>query len=207
MTPEIAKQLLGKNFLGPEELGALSFVAIKDAPRIPYSADILKIHASSHILIFAPRTDADSSPITLNYVRQKFGVDPEGSEPCMYNQDWYLKEDFAAKTSPDGKWHLIRKEVLENARANKPEDIEEKLKDEQFPTAITLTFTFFAWYLLKGEVLWKHDFVWCSDRDHNNDRIYVGRYEDETGVNKNGFNIHRHLSLRPAYSAAPEIMS
>jgi hypothetical protein len=105
----------------------------------------------------------------------------------------------------DGKWHLIRKEVLEDARAKRPDEIETSLKGESFPTAVTYAFTFFACWFLKGEKLWNHDFLWCSDRDHNNDRIYVGRYEDPTGVNKNGFNIHRHLSLRSIYSTAPEI--
>jgi hypothetical protein len=122
----------------------------------------------------------------------------------MYNQDWYLKEDFA-NMAPDGKWHLIRKEVLEEARAKQPADIERAFTGEQFPTAITCAFTFFAWWHLRGELLWKNDFVWCSDRDHNGDRIYVGRYEDPTGVNKNGFNVHRYLSLGSPYSAAPEI--
>lgn len=50
-------------------------------------------------------------------------------------------------------------------------------------------------------MLWKHDFVWCSDMDHNGDRIYVGKYHDISGVNKNGFSIHRHLALRECYAS------
>lgn len=50
-----------------------------------------------------------------------------------------------------------------------------------------------------GEKLWYHDFVWCSDVDHNGDRIYVGKYNDIDGVNKDGFSIHRHLALRLCY--------
>jgi hypothetical protein len=203
MTHETARALFKKNYIGQAELTTLpppfSFVDVA-IPEIPFDDEVLKRHAFTHLLIFTPRGD-----ITINWLRENMGVEP-AKEPCMYNQDWYLKEDFAAKTSLDGKWHLIRKEVREDVRAKRPEEIEATLDHERFPSAVTCAFTFFAYGLLtKGEKLWNHDFLWCSDRDHNGDRIYVGRYEDPTGVNKNGFNIHRHLALRPAYSAAPEI--
>ena len=194
------------NIVGPEQLRQLPFLSGEnvDAPGIPFSKDILASHASTHTLIFTPRIQW----LTLNGLRERLGVDPSQKEPCMYNQDWYVKEDFA-NLSLDGRWHFIRKHVLEEARAKAPDEIEAKLaQEESFPTAVTCAFTFFAyWFATGGEKLWKHDFVWCSDRDHNGDRIYVGRYEDPVGVNKNGFNIHRHLSLRPSYSAAPEITS
>ncbi len=197
------------NKIGPEELRRLPFKCAEDAPVVPFSDDVLKKHAETHILIFTPAADAGGEPITLNSLRDVFGIDPERGEPCFYNQDWYLKENFASKGSLDGAWHLLRKDVLEDARAKPPEDIEVALpSNETFPNAVTCAFAFFAhWYASEGKALWKHDFVWCSDRDHNGDRIYVGRYEDPSGVNKNGFNVHRHLSLRPAYSAAPEITS
>lgn len=195
--------------IGPKELLKLPFKCGGEAPAVPFSESVLRVHDDTHILIFTPATYADGTSITLNSLREKFGMDPAVSEPCMYNQDWYVKEDFAAKQSLDGGWHLIRKNVLEEARAKRPEEIEPSLGvHESFPTAVTSTFTFFAyWYMTGGEKLWKHDFVWCSNRDHNGDRVYAGRYEDPTGINKNGFNVHRHLALRPDYSAAPEIRS
>lgn len=190
--------------LGAEELRRLPFLAGEnlDASEIPFSDEALEQRASSHILVFTPRIER----LTIVGLRELFGTDPAKREPCMYNQDWYLNEAFA-NTPPDGKWHLVHKAVLEDARAKLPETIESSLSAEQFPSAVTCAFTFFAWYLAKDEMLWKHDFLWCSDRDHNGDRIYVGRYEDPSGVNKNGFNVHRHLSLRSEYSAAPEVVS
>lgn len=210
MPIENVRTLFGKNFIGPDELsmlaGPFSF-DITNVPDIPLDEGVLRAHKDTHLLIFTPNTFATDRPITLNSLRNIFGVDPAVSEPCMYHQDWYLKEDFAAVTALDAGWHLIRKDVMEEVRAKRPEEIEQVLGSvESFPTAVTAAFVFFAWWLhTGGEVLWKHDFLWCSDRDHNGDRIYVGRYEDPTGINKNGFNIHRHLALRPAYSAAPEI--
>ena len=195
--------------IGQQELKKLPFRYKGEAPAVPFPNDVLRDHADTHVLIFTPARYEDGSPITLNSLRERFGTDPAVSEPCMYNQDWYVKEDFAQKISLDGTWHLIRKNVLEEARAKRPEDIEGGFGErESFPTAVTCAFTFFAyWFATGGEKLWKHDFVWCSDRDHNGDRIYVGRYEDPDSVNKNGFNVHRHLSLRSSYSAAPQIDS
>jgi hypothetical protein len=206
-----AREIMGKNFIGPDELKTLKSFPLGEVEttEVPFSEKLLLTHDDTHILIFTPSKYENGKPITLNSLRERFGVDPAVSEPCMYNQDWYLKEDFAAKVSLDGRWHLIRKDVLEDARAKKPEDIESSLDArESFPTAVTCAFAFFThWFVSGGGKLWKHDFAWCSDRDHNNDRIYVGRYEDPTGVNKNGFNIHRHLALRPANSAAPEVIT
>lgn len=191
--------------IGPDELRSFSWMPefAGAVPGVQFSKETLETHAATHILIFTPQIPE----ITLNWLRKKFGVDPK-HEPCMYDQDWYVQEDFAKEEMLDGAWHLIRKEVREDTRARSPETIESVLGHERFPTAVTVTFAFFAWwYKTGGEALWKHDFLWCSDRDHNGDRIYVGRYEDPDGINKKGFNIHRHLALRQAYSAAPEVIS
>jgi len=194
--------------IDPKELLKLPFKCGDDAPAVPFSEELIRAHTDTHILIFTPTAYADGAPITLNSLRERFGQDPNVSEPCMCNQDWYLKEGFAEKTSLDGGWHLIPKNVREDMRAKRPEEIESSLLGgERFPTAVTAAFAFFAyWFSTGGQKLWNHDFLWCSDRDHNGDRIYVGHYEDPTGINKNGFNIHRHLTLRPSYSAAPEIV-
>ena len=78
----------------------------------------------------------------------------------------------------------------------------ELLKEHiSFPSAILCVYTFFAYYYAQKGLLWYHDFIWCSDTDHNGDRIYVGKYHDVDGVNKNGFSIHRHLALRNCYAS------
>ena len=59
----------------------------------------------------------------------------------------------------------------------------------------------FAYFYTNRKILWPYDFIWCSDFDHNGDRIYVGKYHDIDGVNKDGFSIHRHLALRICYAS------
>lgn len=202
-----AQQIMGKNFIGPDELTSvaadLHIAPQCSAPPVPFSVPMLKKVAREYILVLGVSHGEDTNPLTLNALRSYFGIDPTVNEPCFYNQDWYVRERFAEKTTLKKKWYLIRKEVVRESRGLRPEVLEKKLKKaEQFPTAILTAFTFFAYYFLHdGHQLWKHDFIWCSDMDKNGDRIYTGRYTDPKKLNKNGFNVHRHLSIRPSYGA------
>jgi len=208
-----AKKIMGKNFIGPEELGAISSklgianLNKKKIPEIKFSEQRLKKISKDYILILGAPNAKDCSRLTLNRMRSHFGWDPEKSEPCFYNQDWYSKEKFANKTNLKFQWYLVRKRVVEQTRGKNPKDIKKKLlANMDFPSAILTAYTFFAYYFLNNKMLWKHDFIWCSDKDKNGDQIYAGRYIDPKKINKNGFNIHRHLSIRPCYGAITQIL-
>ena len=198
-----ALNLFGDRFLGGDELRpllqALGFpsLSLEETP-IPFDADTLQKAASEeYILVWCPAS-LEGTAVTLRFLRGRFGIDPAVSEPCFYNQDWYLAEAFMDRPL-DGAWHLIRKDVMESSRAVQPADL---LKTGcSFPPAVLCAWVFFAWYFARNQYLWWHDFVWCSDTDHNGDRVYVGKYHDIDGVNKNGFSVHRHLALRSCYGA------
>ena len=207
MEREQAKRLFGKNFIGAEELKpffkVLGFgdVEIQEIS-IQYSdTDLQKAASEGYILIYGVGA-VNGQDITLKFLREKFGVNPDESEPCLYNQDWYMKEDFMDLTLED-RWYLIKRDVFEESRAVMPGDLIQQ--GLTFPPAILCGYTFFAYYFARKEYLWWHDFVWCCDTDHNDDRIYVGKYHDIDGVNKNGFSIHRHLALRPCYGSVNTI--
>jgi len=203
MEREAVKKLFGKNFIGNDELKpffkALRFgdVDIQEKP-IEYSNSDLQEAAEEGYLLIYGVANVNGQNITLRYLRDKFGVSPDQSEPCFYNQDWYLKESFMDLTL-NSQWYLIKKEVYEKSRAVMPGDLAQQ--GLIFPPAILCGYAFFAYYFARKEYLWWHDFVWCCDTDHNGDRIYVGKYHDIDGVNKNGFSIHRHLALRPCYGS------
>ena len=184
--------------VGPEELKNIQALNLKipeKIPEIPYTPEELKAKENDYILVFGTSVFNDGTPVTIRNLKKRFGKDPAISEPCFYNQDWYDKEHFIDIPMEDG-WFLIRKAVYEDSRAVQPTEL---LQTHAFPSAIKCTYGFFtAWYVLQTR-LWEHDFVWCCDTDHNDDRIYVGKYHDVDGVNKNGFSIHRHLALRPCY--------
>lgn len=203
MDIKLARELFGVNFIGKDELApffmAMNLRAedIRDQP-IHFCDEVLnKAAEEGYILIYGVE-HINGQDITLRFLRDKFGVNPDVSEPCLYNQDWYLKEDFI-NLPLNAKWYLIKKDVYEDSRAVMPDDLTQR--DLNFPPAILCGYTFFAYYYARNEYLWWHDFVWCCDTDHNGDRIYVGKYHDIDGVNKNGFSIHRHLALRPCYGS------
>ena len=203
MEREAIRTLFGKDFIGKEELKpffkALGFgeVDIQETPIQYCDADLLKASSNGYILIYGVGC-INGQNITLKFLREKFGVNPDDSEPCFYNQDWYIKESFM-DLALDDRWFLIKKDVFEESRAVMPDDLIQH--GLNFPPAILCGYTFFACFYARNEYLWRHDFVWCSDTDHNGDRIYVGKYHDIDGVNKNGFSIHRHLALRSCYGS------
>lgn len=203
MNAKDAKILFGDNFIGKEELKPFfkalgsGEVDIQENPIQYTDSDLKKAADEGYILVYGVK-NVNVQNITLRFLRDIFGVNPDVSEPCLYNQDWYLKEDFIDVTLNE-RWYLIKKEVFENSRAVMPSDLMQRGLD--FPSAILCGYTFFAYYYARNEYLWWHDFVWCCDIDHNGDRIYVGKYHDIDGVNKNGFSIHRHLALRPCYGS------
>lgn len=208
---EIAQEIMGKNFIGPGELLKISqFLKIeipKTIPDVPFSESFLKKIKQDYILILGIGKDKKGKVLTINRMRKIFGTDPKKSEPCFYSQDWYLKEKFVNKEFLSLKWYLISKKVEKETRGKNPEAVISNLKKEQtLPSAILCTFTFFAYYLLNREILWENDFIWCQNRDANRDRIYVGRYKDPRKINKNGFNVHRHLSIRKNYGLSAQIV-
>ncbi len=198
-----AEALFGQNFIGPRQVGkllsAMGMPALNPdcIPPIEFPDEVLQSRCRDFLLVLGYPGRPDS-PLDILSFRKVFGVDPDKSEPCLYNQDWYLKEDFVRRV-PASRWYLLRKNVLENTRSVSPENL--LGTDLAFPPAVLCVYTFFAFFLACGQYLWYHDFVWCSDTDHNGDRIYVGKYHDIDGVNKNGFSIHRHLALRPCYAS------
>lgn len=197
------QDMFGCNFIGPEQidklLGAMGLPLLneEDIPEMNFPMEVLKTKSKDYLLVMGYAGDADT-PLNIFALREKFGINPDIHEPCFYNQDWYLAENFINKTL-EKRWYLVKKEVLEDTRAIMPDELSQR--GVRFPSAILCTYAFFSYYYSYGQHLWFHDFVWCSDVDHNGDRIYVGKYHDIDGVNKNGFSIHRHLALRDCYAS------
>lgn len=195
---DVAKQIMGRNFIGPAELcycKDTQFKIPEFQPMVVYSQDSLKQKKDDYLLVLGVSEFKNGQPVTIRNMIKIFGKDPEIKEPCFYNQDWYDHETFIDVQMRD-EWFMIRKNVYEDSRAVQPVEL---MKEYSFPNAVKCCYSFFVAWLGRGIKLWYHDFVWCSDADHNGDRIYVGKYHDVDGINKNGFSIHRYLALRPCY--------
>ncbi|MEK7083933.1 MAG: hypothetical protein AAB932_01745 [Patescibacteria group bacterium] len=198
-----AKKIMGKHFIGPVELGAISAkldivgVPTTRIAKIPFTEQTLKKYRKNALLILGVQRFKNGKKMTLNNLRARFGANSQ-KEPCFYNQDWYLKEDFAARKTLKPEWYLVSTNVKSGTRGQNPERIKKSItRGYSFPSAVLAAFTFFAYYFhTGGKMLWKQDFIWCEDTDNAGDQIYVGRYP---------FNVHRHLRIRNNYGLAPII--
>jgi hypothetical protein len=210
-----AEMIMGRNFIGPDQLNMIknklgimsSYEVNKAIPVIPFDEKLLEKCAEEYILVLSIPKANDGEPLTLNKMRSFLGTDPCIKEPCFYNQDWYLKEEFANECTLELKWHLLKKNIDESSRGQNPDEALARFKDNQrMPTALLCAFTFFSFYFVNNVILWKNEYVWCRDKDHNGDSIYVGRYEDSDGINKNGFSVHRYLRLTDIYGSIYQIL-
>src|ERR1035437_6950820 len=161
----VAREIMGLNFIGPNELALIaekmSIQVPTDILCISFDQEELKVKHDDYLLILGVSHMQNGEPLKLESLRNCFGINPEKSEPCFYNQDWYLKEDFINKQL-DVNWYLIRKNVVPESRKKDPE----MFKDHyNFPSAILCAYSFFAYWFYAGECLWKHDFIWCNDID------------------------------------------
>ncbi|MBP3710280.1 MAG: hypothetical protein J6I73_07765 [Treponema sp.] len=193
-----AREILGKNFIGSEELPRInnlfSVIVPKEIPDIPFSETEIQSKKNSHILILCVSQFSDGSSITIANIREKIALC--NGNPCFYNQDWYLNEQFINKPL-ELKWLFVSKDVLDESRAMPADSVIAKY---ELHSAVELTYTFFVnFFVNNGEKLWNNDYVWCSDVDDKGDQIYVGRYTDASGLNADGFEIHRHLRIKKNY--------
>lgn len=199
------RRMFNVDFIGAEEINAVNnFFNIEpilpeDLPEIPYSEDVLnKALDRNAILFILPHVHKNRIPITINSIKDIVGINESKFGVCFYNQDWYINEHFANFNFGYYKWCLVEKDVNTKSLALTNQELVEKL-NYQLPYAIELVFLFFAYYILKKEILWANNFIWCSDKDANNDPIYVARYFDPLKIARNGFSIHRHLTITNIY--------
>jgi hypothetical protein len=200
-----AKEIMGQNFIGLQELISLQedmgiFIPEDLGTKLPvinFNEVLLSKSKNDYLLILGIPFFKDQTFLNLKKMRDHFGINPEVAEPCFYNQDWYINEEFYLRQL-DYKWHLVRNSVIEETRSQNPDEGTFKTS---FPSAVLGTYVFFAFWYRFHKILWSTDYIWCSDTDHNGDRIYIGRYIDPLGINKNGFSIHRHLKIRANYGS------
>ncbi len=213
---EKAAKIMGDNFIGTAELAKIAhnlpinlrYLLSITLPPVPYSEQQLMQNKDHYLLIWTGIKSLNESALTILKIKDYYGANSAEREPCFYHQDWYLKEIFACEHTLSPGWCLIAKSILESSRAKNPQDPQLIAKDTQtFPSAVMAAFCFFSYYFHScGELLWANEYLWCSDTDAYGDRIYVGRYQDSLGLNKNGFQIHRHLSIKANYGIAPVII-
>lgn len=169
----IAREIMGKNFFGPQE--ALKHFGVKAKKQelaalaeVPFSEEVLQSSKDTHILVAV-------FPLSLLDVR---GIARKVEDKTLfYSQDWYEKQTFAREKGKLG-WHLLRKEPVANSLSKNWEEQQALLsKEEEIPKARIVVYTMVGHFLESGERLFEKVYVRCSDLDSDGDRVRVGDFD------------------------------
>jgi hypothetical protein len=180
------REIMGKNFLGVEEVAEhfgiqLNREELAKIAEIPFTEATLQECKDTHILFLGVNHDKAGKPLTINRFREMF---PKDGQPRFYSyQDsWYDKEKFATKETPELRWYLVRKSILEESREKTYNQQEKLLKEnEERERAIVYIYGMLLMFKATGERLFENDYVWCNDLGSVGYRVAVG-YFDSGGL-------------------------
>ncbi len=146
---EQAKNILGKDFLGPEAVGVMqgklnaAGVDVKfnidNLPPIPHSEQDLQFASQNGEMLVlragAQRLNGTEEQLTVMNFRELFRQDPNNTLPTPFYSfrsganDWYPSENFAVQPGEiQLGWALVKKDVLSNSKNNKWDKQEELLR-------------------------------------------------------------------------------
>jgi hypothetical protein len=113
---EEAREILGENFFGPDEIEKVFAANIETVPDIPFSREELeraKELGQQLILQVDAMTNAKKKhvPLTLESLKQRF-TKAHDDKPIWYEQDWYNNEDLFKKEKPRTGWRLTSKDLV-----------------------------------------------------------------------------------------------
>ena len=176
-----AREIMGKNFLGIEEVTkhygmAFSAEQLASLATIPFSEATLKACKDTHILVAG-------FPMTILEIRAKAPKNPKTF--YSYKDAWYNNEAFAANERVELRWYLIRKNIVANSTSKDFETQKDLLSEnEMVPRACEFTYAIVLYFLVTGERLFGNVYARCADLDSDRYRVLVG-YFDSDGLDVN----------------------
>ncbi|MDE1970079.1 MAG: hypothetical protein KGI50_00670 [Patescibacteria group bacterium] len=136
-----ARELFGKDFLGPESVKTtygveLTPEELQEIENIPFTRE--ELEQAKHLkmmLVLRVSHDKDGNLLTIKQLREQFGSDDALGDPAKKktnlfwkSQDWYNDQEFATKPTPQLKWSLVTKDVLQESLDKNWDQQEEVLK-------------------------------------------------------------------------------
>lgn len=146
---ERAREILGKDFLGTEEIKALEAklkakgvnveFTLDNVPPFPYSEEDLGLAKQNGEMVTLrvekARINGQEEALTIMNFRELFRQDPVGNIATLFYSfrpdasDWYPQEDFAAKPGEIKLgWAIVKKELLPDSTGKNWQKQEEVLK-------------------------------------------------------------------------------
>ncbi|MGC3971622.1 MAG: hypothetical protein QM775_31040 [Pirellulales bacterium] len=166
-----ARAIMGKNFLGIEEVRAGYGFSHTDEQRqllseIPFSDETLQRYKDTHVLVAG-------APLSVNEIRKIAGDD------VFSRYTWYKREPFANDQKLSVRWYLLRKEPVPGSCGKKYEEQASPLTNEEVPFACEMTYMVILYSLTRGERLFQDVYVRCQDKLLVVERIFVGHYDPD----------------------------
>jgi hypothetical protein len=164
-----AKEIMGENYLGPEDAMKHFGVSYTDKEliqlrEIPFTEAELEACKKTHIL-FAGYS------LSILDIRNK-------AKHLFYNQDWYNSQAFATKEKVNLQWYLVRKDEVPNSTSKTWSQQQSLLtSDESVPRACEVVFMVMLYCLVTGKRLLANMYVRCIDLDSGGFRVNVGSFD------------------------------
>jgi len=198
-----AKEIMGKDFLGPEAIEAtfgikLSSEELEQVENIPFTPEELEqAKELGMMLVLRVPHDKDKQPLTLNRMREilagedKLGNPQNKKTKLIYSQPgegWYNNEVFATEAVTKFGWGLVTKEVLQDSLSKNWDEQEEILKkwaeenniDLQTlrrRTPIEVAYDTMLYYGANKETLLEGTYDWTSVQSSGGEFVDVGDFD------------------------------
>lgn len=183
-----AKEILGKNFHGPEQSNECLNCQLPENSGwiIPWDIKTLESYREDCFLFFGSAKDKQGEPITISWLKKMFPKKP-GFMPNI-GADHSL-EKFHNQTTCQEKWYLIWKkipDVWENNRIAQEHQSRKIVKEtakisslkdnEKLESAVVYLYGLFLHYLTTREKLYHHDYILCDDFSDDGHPIRIGYF-------------------------------
>lgn len=113
-----AKEIMGSDFIGPEEIRQSLGIELKETPPIPFTREELeKFKAEGFQLILRVDKDAQGQPLTMSRLHGFYTPKLAGQNKgkVLYKVDWYPNEAFFIAETPRLGWVLQQKDFLSDS--------------------------------------------------------------------------------------------
>lgn len=183
-----ARDIMRENFLGAKEVAEyfgiqLTQKELAKIAELPFSEETLQECKDTHILFLGTDHDSKGEPLTIKRFYQMFPkifLDPKksrlGRESVAVAKG---SEDFVNKETPELRWYLISKSILEGSKKDFQEQNTLLKKQEYRERAIVYIYMVFLLFKVTGERLFQRNGVTCLDITSMNERVFIGYFSDD----------------------------
>lgn len=170
-----AREIMGSNFLTVDDVERhfrVRFTAeqLAELGDIPWSEEVLEECKDTHVLF-------PGFPLTILEVRKR--AKKKGVKLFYSDRDtWYNDQKFAREEKVGLRWHLIRKDIVENS-TNKSYDEQLALlsENEEAAQAAAVVYMIILYFLVTGIRLFERIYARCQDVTSSGGRVCVGSFD------------------------------